>query len=34
MGSRNEIFGRLENGEPVERIRLASGGLKAHVLTW
>ena len=34
MGSGNEIFGRLENGETVERIRLAGGGLTAHVLTW
>jgi aldose 1-epimerase len=34
VGSGNEIFGRLENGETVERIRLAGGGLTAHVLTW
>ena len=34
MGRGNEIFGRLENGEPVERIRLVGGGLTAHVLTW
>lgn len=31
---RNRIFGHLESGEPVERIRLIGGGLTAHVLTW
>ncbi len=30
----NEIFGRLENGETVERITIAGGGLTARVLTW
>ncbi|HEV7248172.1 MAG TPA: aldose epimerase family protein [Shinella sp.] len=34
MGSGNEIFGRLENGEAVERITIKGGGLTAHVLTW
>ena len=34
MGSGNEIFGQLENGEPVECIHLAGGGLTARVLTW
>ncbi len=30
----NEIFGHLENGEAVERVTIAGGGLTAHVLTW
>lgn len=34
MGEGNEIFGRLEGGEAVERILLAGGGLTASVLTW
>ena len=34
MGAGNEIFGHLENGEPVERITISGGGLTAHVLTW
>ncbi|MGJ7041782.1 aldose 1-epimerase [Shinella sp. BE166] len=34
MGAGNEIFGRLENGEAVERITIQGGGLTAHVLTW
>jgi aldose 1-epimerase len=34
VGAGNEIFGRLENGEAVERITIKGGGLTAHVLTW
>lgn len=34
MGVGNEIFGRLETGETVERITIAGGGLTARVLTW
>ena len=34
MRAGNEIFGHLENGEAVERVTLAGGGLTAHVLTW
>lgn len=34
MSAGNEIFGRLETGDAVERITIAGGGLTAHVLTW
>lgn len=34
MGAGQEIFGRLESGEAVQRITIAGGGLTAHVLTW
>lgn len=34
MPAGNEIFGRLENGEAVERIAIAGGGLTARVLTF
>ncbi|MDX3978293.1 aldose epimerase family protein [Shinella sp.] len=34
MGAGNEIFGRQENGEAIERITIKGGGLTAHVLTW
>ena len=34
MGAGNEIFGRLDDGEAVERLTIAGGGLTAHVLTW
>jgi aldose 1-epimerase len=34
LKSGNEVFGRLETGETVQRIVLTGGGLTAHVLTW
>lgn len=34
MSAGNEIFGRLETGDAVERITIAGGGLTARVLTW
>jgi aldose 1-epimerase len=33
VGVENEVFGRLETGEAVERVIIAGGGLTAHVLT-
>jgi aldose 1-epimerase len=29
-----EVFGTTKDGEPVYRVRIAGGGLTAHVLTW
>lgn len=34
MNGENEVFGRLETGEPVHRVTLSGGGLSAKVLTW
>ncbi|MCD2182483.1 aldose epimerase family protein [Rhizobium sp. GN54] len=34
MNARNEQFGLLETGEPVELVVLTGGGLKAKVITW
>lgn len=29
-----EVFGKLETGEPVERVRIEGGGLTAQVISW
>ncbi|WP_407071899.1 aldose epimerase family protein [Rhizobium subbaraonis] len=34
MVAENEVFGRLEDGEPVYRVTITGGGLTAKVLTW
>lgn len=34
MRADNEPFGSLATGEPVYRISISGGGLRAHVLTW
>lgn len=34
MNVENEVFGRLETGEPVYRISISGGGLTATVITW
>ncbi len=34
MNARNELFGRLETGEPVQLVVLTGGGLTAKIITW
>ncbi len=34
MNARNELFGRLETGEPVQLVVLTGGGLTARIITW
>ena len=34
MGQEQDIFGRLDQGEAVERVTISGGGLTASVLTW
>ncbi len=34
MGQEQDIFGRLDQGDLVERVTISGGGLTASVLTW